>query len=62
MVELKAVIGCNAPNYRKATGLRLCLLLNRGGPRRDIEREANGLMTARGLYPCFACICALICL
>jgi len=30
-------------NYLKATGLRLCLLLNFGNPRPKIKRVVNGL-------------------
>jgi hypothetical protein len=30
-------------NYLKATGMRLCLLLNFCGPRLEIKRVVNGL-------------------
>jgi GxxExxY protein len=49
MVELKAVRALDTAhaaqcmNYLKATGLRLCLLLNFGRPRLEIRRFANGL-------------------
>ena len=49
IVELKAVKaldGVHAAqciNYLKATGLQLCLLLNFGKPRLEIQRFANGL-------------------
>ena len=49
MVELKAIKALDNAhaaqciNYLKATGLRLCLLLNFGKPRLEIQRFANGL-------------------
>jgi GxxExxY protein len=49
MVELKAVKALDnvhaaqCINYLRATGLRLCLLLNFGKPRLQIQRFANGL-------------------
>jgi GxxExxY protein len=49
LVELKAVKALDAIhsaqclNYLKATGLRLCLLLNFGNPRMEIKRLVNGL-------------------
>ncbi len=49
LVELKTVKALDAAhrmqcaNYLKATGLRLCLLLNFGGPRLEIKRVVNGL-------------------
>ncbi len=48
-IELKAVKGLDnihfaqCLNYLKATGLRLCLLLNFGKPRLEIKRVVNGL-------------------
>jgi GxxExxY protein len=49
MVELKAVKTLDSVhaaqclNYLRATGMRLCLLLNFGRPRLEIQRFANGL-------------------
>jgi GxxExxY protein len=49
LVELKAVKALNdghraqCLNYLKATGLRLCLLLNFGTPRLEIKRVVLGL-------------------
>jgi GxxExxY protein len=49
LVELKTVKALDdvhrmqCTNHLKATGLRLCLLLNFGGPRMEIKRVANGL-------------------
>jgi GxxExxY protein len=49
LVELKTANALDAAhhaqciNYLKATGLRLCLLLNFGKPRLEIKRVANGL-------------------
>ena len=49
LVELKTVRALDdahrmqCTNYLKATGLRLCLLLNFGKPRLEIKRVANGL-------------------
>lgn len=49
VVELKAVktLDCvhisQCINYLKASGLRLCLLLNFGKPRVEIHRLANGV-------------------
>ena len=49
LVELKTVKALDdahrmqCTNYLKATGLRLCLLLNFGKPRLEIKRVANGL-------------------
>jgi GxxExxY protein len=49
MVELKAVKALDnvhaaqCINYLRATGLRLCLVLNFGKPRLEIQRFANGL-------------------
>jgi GxxExxY protein len=49
LVELKAVRALDdthrmqCTNYLKATGLRLCLLLNFGGSRLEIKRVVNGL-------------------
>jgi GxxExxY protein len=49
LVELKAVktlddsYVAQCTNYLKATGLRLCLLLNFGKPRLEVKRVANGL-------------------
>ena len=49
LVELKTVKApdgahrMQCTNYLKATGLRLCLLLNFGKPRLEIERVAHGL-------------------
>jgi len=49
MVELKAIRALDSIhaaqclNYLKATGLRLCLLLNFGKPRLEIQRFAHGL-------------------
>jgi GxxExxY protein len=49
LVELKAVRALDnthrmqCTNYLKATGLRLCLLLNFGSPRLEIKRVVNGL-------------------
>jgi GxxExxY protein len=49
VVELKAVMARNAVhraqcvNYLKATGFRMCLLLNFGGPRLQIRRLVWGL-------------------
>jgi len=49
MVELKAVKALDRVhaaqciNYLRATGLRLCLLLNFGKPRLEIQRFANGI-------------------
>lgn len=49
LVELKAVKVLDEAhvaqcvNYFKATGLRLCLLLNFGKPRLEIKRKANHL-------------------
>ena len=49
VVELKAVIALNAVHraqcvsYLKATGFRMCLLLNFGGPRLQIKRLVWGL-------------------
>jgi len=49
MVELKAIKALDNAhtaqciNYLKATGLQLCLLLNFGKPRLEIQRVANGL-------------------
>jgi len=49
LVELKAVKALDAIhtaqclNYLKATGLRLCLLLNFGNPRTEIKRLVNRL-------------------
>jgi GxxExxY protein len=49
LVELKTVNGLDnahrmqCTNYLKATGLRLCLLLNFGMPRLEIKRMVNGL-------------------
>jgi hypothetical protein len=48
LVELKAINALDpihraqCMNYLKATGLRLCLLLNFGHPRLEIKRLANG--------------------
>jgi GxxExxY protein len=48
LVELKAVKALDAIhsaqclNYLKATGLRLCLLLNFGSPRMEIKRLVHG--------------------
>jgi GxxExxY protein len=48
LIELKAVRALDrihaaqCINYLKATGLPLCLLLNFGHPRLDIQRFANG--------------------
>ena len=49
LVELKAVKALDnihraqCLNYLKATGLRLCLLLNFGKPRLEIKRIVQGL-------------------
>lgn len=49
LVELKIVKALDdthrmqCTNYLKATGLRLCLLLNFGKPRLEIKRVVNGL-------------------
>ena len=49
LVEIKAVVSLNTVhraqclNYLKATGLRLCLLLNFGPPRLEIKRIVRGL-------------------
>jgi GxxExxY protein len=49
LVELKTVRALDdshrmqCTNYLKATGLRLCLLLNFGKPRLEIKRVVNGL-------------------
>ncbi len=49
LVELKTVKALDdahrmqCTNYLKATGLRLCLLLNFGGPRLEIKRVVDGL-------------------
>jgi GxxExxY protein len=49
LVELKTVKALDdahrmqCTNYLKATGLRLCLLLNFGKPRLEIKRVAHGL-------------------
>jgi len=49
LVELKTVKSLDdthrmqCANYLKATGLRLCLLLNFGKPRLEIKRVVNGL-------------------
>jgi GxxExxY protein len=49
LVELKTVKALDdahrmqCTNYLKATGLRLCLLLNFGGSRLETKRVANGL-------------------
>jgi GxxExxY protein len=49
VVELKAVMALNRSHqaqclhYLKATGLRLCLLLNFGGPSLEIKRLVCGL-------------------
>jgi len=49
LVELKAVRALDhmhrlqCTNYLKATGLRLCLLLNFGKPRLEIKRVIHGL-------------------
>jgi GxxExxY protein len=49
LVELKTVNDLDdahrmqCTNYLKATGLRLCLLLNFGKPRLEIKRVVNGL-------------------
>ena len=49
VVELKAVKALDSVhaaqcmNYLKATGLQLCLLLNFGKPRVEIQRIANGV-------------------
>jgi GxxExxY protein len=49
MVELKAIKALDGAhtaqclNYLKATGLRLCLLLNFGKPRLEIQRVAHRL-------------------
>jgi GxxExxY protein len=48
LVELKTVKALDdthrtqCTNYLKATGLRLCLLLNFGNPRLEIKRVVNG--------------------
>ena len=49
LIELKTAKALNEAhqmqcvNYLKATGLRLCLLLNFGRPRLEIKRVAHGL-------------------
>jgi GxxExxY protein len=49
LVELKSVKTLDdmhrmqCTNYLKATGLRLCLLLNFGKPRLEIKRVAHGI-------------------
>ena len=49
IVELKAIKALDSAhaaqclNYLKATGLRLCLLINFGKSRLEIQRFANGL-------------------
>ena len=49
LVELKTVKALDdahrmqCTNYLKATGLRLCLLLNFGNPRLEIKRVVHGL-------------------
>ena len=49
LVELKTVKALDdshrmqCTNYLKATGLRLCLLLNFGKPRLEIKRVVNGI-------------------
>ena len=49
IVELKAISALDNAhtakclNYLKATGLRLCLLINFGKPRLEIRRVAHGL-------------------
>jgi GxxExxY protein len=49
LVEVKTVKALDevhrmqCTNYLKATGLRLCLLLNFGKPRLEIKRVVNGL-------------------
>jgi GxxExxY protein len=49
LVELKAIKALDTAhtaqclNYLKATGLQLCLLLNFGRPRLEIQRIAHGL-------------------
>jgi GxxExxY protein len=49
IIELKAIKALNGAhaaqclNYLKATGLQLCLLLNFGRSRLEIQRFANGL-------------------
>ena len=65
LVELKAVSALNDDhrgqclNYVKATGLRLCLLLNFGNPRLEIERIVFGLQSRLHLRA-LACIAYLI--
>lgn len=66
LIELKAVKALNddhceqCMNYVKATGLRLCLLLNFGNPRLEIKRIAFGLRSRLHLRA-LACIAFLIC-
>ena len=49
LVEIKAIVAlatvhrAQCLNYLKATGLRLCLLLNFGPPRLEIKRIVQGL-------------------
>ncbi len=49
LVEMKAIVvladihRMQCVNYLKASGLRLCLLLNFGNPRLEIKRVANGM-------------------
>ena|ERR1051326_753531 len=49
LIEIKAVRGledghrAQCLNYLKATGLRLCLLINFGTPRLEIKRVVHGL-------------------
>ncbi|HUD59037.1 MAG TPA: GxxExxY protein [Acetobacteraceae bacterium] len=63
IVELKAIKSLDSAhtaqciNYLKATGLHLCLLLNFGKPRLEIQRIAHSLDAARCHLCASACIC-----
>jgi GxxExxY protein len=67
LVELTAVKALDdahrtqCTNYLKATGLRLCLLLNFGKPRLDVKRVVQSFVSRTESFACSACICAFIC-